>query len=257
MESKEFFSLFPEFRFEKKIEKPLELISHSNVISTNALNTVIANAIEKAKLGEAGFVKHDIFSSPALVEKVCSDDILSPICDNSYDACAPHPFKIPMKIIDRVMNNCYLGDGTVHPGDHLLFRHELCELFKCAGISMNQVKKKLFSLSLKGRAGEWYRTLKDGRSIDWEEIVPLFYSKFCPSSQVYKGRNYIYNFHPHEGESIAQAWGRLKLLMHKCPIHDLSRKIVINNFYARLSGYYKDYLDACFDGSFTSKDVDT
>jgi hypothetical protein len=65
MESKEFFSLFPEFRFEEKIEKPLELILHSNVISTNALNTIIANAIEKSKLGEASFVKHDIFSSPA------------------------------------------------------------------------------------------------------------------------------------------------------------------------------------------------
>jgi hypothetical protein len=44
--------------------------------------------------------------------------------------------------------------------------------------------------------------------------------------------------------------------MLKCPIHDLPRNIVINNFYARLSGYYKDYLDACFDGSFTSKEVD-
>jgi hypothetical protein len=31
------------------------------------------------------------------------------------------PFKIPMKIIERVMDNCYSGDGTVHPGDHLLF----------------------------------------------------------------------------------------------------------------------------------------
>jgi hypothetical protein len=57
-----------------------------------------------------------------------------------------------MKIVERAMNNCYLGDGTVHPDDHLLFIHELCELFKCAGISMNQVKKKLFSLSLKSRA---------------------------------------------------------------------------------------------------------
>jgi hypothetical protein len=81
MENKEFFSLFPEFRyevFEEKIEKPLELNSHANsVVSMNALNTVR----EKSKLGEAGFVKHDIFSSPALVEKVCSDDILSPLCD--------------------------------------------------------------------------------------------------------------------------------------------------------------------------------
>jgi hypothetical protein len=70
------------------------------------------------------------------------------------------PFKIPMKIVERVMNNCYLGDGTVHPSDHLLFIHELCELFKCAGISTNQVKRKLFSLSLKGRSAEWYKVLK-------------------------------------------------------------------------------------------------
>jgi hypothetical protein len=67
---------------------------------------------------------------------------------------------------------------------------------------MNQVKKKLFSFLLKGRAEEWYKTLKDSQSIDWEEIEPLFYSKFYPSSQVYKDRNYIYNFHLHGGESL-------------------------------------------------------
>jgi hypothetical protein len=88
------------------------------------------------------------------------------------------PFKIPMKIVERVMNNCYSGDGTIHPGDYLLFIHELCELFKCAGISSSQVKRKLFSLSLKGRATEWYRLLKDGRSIGWEEL----YLSFIPNS---------------------------------------------------------------------------
>jgi hypothetical protein len=169
MENKELYSIFPELGrevFEEKNEKPLELYLHanSNVICMNSLNTIIANAMEKSKLGEAGFDKHDIFSSPALEEKICSDDTLSPICDNSNDACDPHPFKIPMKIVERAMNNCYLGDGTVHPGDHLFFIHELCELFKCAGISTSQVKRKLFSFSLKGRATEWYKMLKDGRS---------------------------------------------------------------------------------------------
>jgi hypothetical protein len=72
------------------------------------------------------------------------------------------PFKIPMKNVERVMNNCYLGDGPIHPGDHLLFIYELCELFKCAGISTDQVKRKLFFLSLKGRAVEWYKLLKNG-----------------------------------------------------------------------------------------------
>jgi hypothetical protein len=139
-----------------------------------------------------------------------------------------------MKIVQRVLNNCYFGDGTVHPGDHLLFIHELCKLFKCAGISMDQVKRKLFSLSLKGRAAEWYKMLKNGRSMGWEEIVPLFYSKVYPPSEIHKDRNYIYNFHPYDGESIAQMWGRLKSLILKCAIHEFSSNIVINNFYARL-----------------------
>ena len=72
------------------------------------------------------------------------------------------PLKIPTKIVDRVMDNYYFGDGTVHLRDHLLFIHELCRLFKCAGITTEQVKKKLLSISLKGRAEEWYKLLKNG-----------------------------------------------------------------------------------------------
>jgi hypothetical protein len=117
----------------------LYLHANSNVISMNSLYTIIANVMEKSKLREASF--YDLFSSPSTEEKICSDETLSPICDNSNDACEPHtesiPFKIPMKIIEHVLNNCYFGDGTVHLGDHLLFIHELCKLFKCAGISMD------------------------------------------------------------------------------------------------------------------------
>ena len=117
------------------------------------------------------------------------------------------PFKIPMGIVERVMDNRSEGDGTVHPGDHLLFIHELCELFMCVGISMENVKTKLFSISLNGRAAEWYK-LKNGLSISWDEIVPLFYSKFYPPSKIHQDRNHIYNFWPHDGESIAQEIGR-------------------------------------------------
>ena len=100
----------------------------------------------------------------------------------------------------------------------------------CSSIRMDQVKRKLFSLSLRGRAAEWYKMLKNGRSIGWKEIVPLFYSKFYPPHEMHLHRNYIYNFCPRDGESIAQDWGRLKILMLKCPIHELPSNIVINIF---------------------------
>jgi hypothetical protein len=51
-------------------------------------------------------------------------------------------------------------------------------LFKCAGISSSQVKRKLFSLSLKGRAAEWYRLLKDGPSIGWRKLYLSFIPNF-------------------------------------------------------------------------------
>src|SRR4051812_45573023 len=39
--------------------------------------------------------------------------------------------------------------------------------------------------------------------------------------------------------------------MLKCPIHELSNNIIINNFYASLSLHDKDLLDASCAGSFT------
>ncbi|KAK1648581.1 hypothetical protein QYE76_066386 [Lolium multiflorum] len=118
-------------------------------------------------------------------------------------------------------------------------------------IAMNEVRKKLFTISLSGKAAHWYKLLKNGDSLDWEDIVPLFYSKFYPPSEIHKDRNRIYNFWPHDGESIAQAWGRLKSLMLKCPIHELPGNVIIDNFYARLSFQDKTLLDTSCSGSFT------
>ncbi|KAK1632088.1 hypothetical protein QYE76_006403 [Lolium multiflorum] len=152
--------------------------------------------------------------------------------------------------------------GVLRPAEAVTLRlleRDIFDLFLpefdkpwCAGISMDEVKKKLFSMSLSGKAAHWYKLLKDERSLDWKDIVPLFYSKFYPPSEIHKDRNHIYNFWPHDGESIAQAWERLKSLMLKCPNHELPGNIIIDNFYARLSFQDKTLLDTTCSGSFTS-----
>ena len=60
---RELYSMFPELGhevFEEKIKKPMELYLHANrnVISMNYLNTIIANVMEKSKLGEAVFYEN-------------------------------------------------------------------------------------------------------------------------------------------------------------------------------------------------------
>ena len=73
--------------FEEKIKKPMELYLHnnhysSNVISMNSLDTIIANAMENPKLGEAGFDECDIFSPLTIEEKVYYDHDMPPIYDD-------------------------------------------------------------------------------------------------------------------------------------------------------------------------------
>ena len=73
---------------------------------------------------------------------------------------------------------------------------------------------------------------------------------------VHRDRNYIYNFWPREGESIAQAWGRLKSMLYSCPNHELSREMIIQNFYARLSLNNRSMLDTSCTGSFMMKTIE-
>ena len=79
--------------FEEKIKKPMELYLHnnhdsSNVISIHSLNTIIANAMESSKLGEAGFDENIIFNPLALEEEIRFDDTFPLIYDDYNDGCA-------------------------------------------------------------------------------------------------------------------------------------------------------------------------
>ena len=65
---------------------------------------------------------------------------------------------------------------------------------------------------------------------------------------VHRDQNYIYNFWPREGESIALACGRLKAMLCSCPNHELSREIIIQKFYARISRNDQTMLDTSCAG---------
>ena len=73
---------------------------------------------------------------------------------------------------------------------------------------------------------------------------------------VHRDRNYIYNFWPREGEIIALTWWRLNSILYSCPNHELSREIIIQNFYAPLSHDDQSMLDTSCTGSFINKTIE-
>ena len=90
--------------------------------------------------------------------------------------------------------------------------------------------KKVFPLSLKGKALAWYRLCDDIGSWNYNRLKLEFHQKFYHMHLVHRDRNYIYNFWPREGESITQAWGGLSQCYIHAPIMSSQEKLLFRIF---------------------------
>ena len=61
-------------------------------------------------------------------------------------------------------------------------------LFKLAGVTMEFVMKKLFSISLKDKASYWYKLLDNSDLLEWPELMSLYYAKFYPLRETHQDR---------------------------------------------------------------------
>ena len=133
-------------------------------------------------------------------------------------------------MIEKLLANPFTGDGTIHLDENLIYVDEGCGLFKLAGLPEDDVKKKLFPLSLKGKALIWYRLCDDIGSWNWNRLKLEFHQKNYHMHLVHRDRNYIYNFWSREGESIAQAWGGLIQCYIHAPIMSSQEKLLFITF---------------------------
>ena len=133
-------------------------------------------------------------------------------------------------MIEKLLANPFTGDGTLHHDLHLIYVDEVCGLFKLAGLPEDEVKKKVFPLSLKGKALTWYRLCDDIGSWNYNRLKLEFHQTFYPMHLAHRDRNYIYNFWPGEGESIAQAWGGLSQCYIHAPIMSSQEKLLFRIF---------------------------
>ena len=82
-------------------------------------------------------------SSPRPVEQIIAPQPTKPIEDENV------PFEVPSGMLEKLLANPIVVDGTKHPDEHLIYVHEVCGLFKLASIPDDVVKKKVFPLSLR------------------------------------------------------------------------------------------------------------
>ena len=92
-------------------------------------------------------------SSPRLEEQRVTPQPTTPI-ENIF-------YEILSGMIEKLLANPYAGDGTEHPDMHLIYVEQIYGLFKLAGLPGDEVKKKVFALSLKVKPLTWYNLCDD------------------------------------------------------------------------------------------------
>ena len=103
-------------------------------------------------------------SSPRPVEQRVAPQPTEPTENENENAC----FEVPSGMIEKLLANPFLGDGTKHPNEHLIYVDQVFGLFKLAGIPDDVVKRKVFPLSLKGDALTLYRLCDDTGSWNYK-----------------------------------------------------------------------------------------
>ena len=131
-------------------------------------------------------------SSPHLVEQRVAPQTTEPIENET-------PFEFPSGMMEKLLANPFLGDGTKHSDEHLIYVDGVCGLFKLAGVPGDVINKKVFPLSLKEDALTWYRLCDYMGSWNYKRLKLEFHQKFYPMHLLYRDRNYIYNLWPREG----------------------------------------------------------
>ena len=102
-----------------------------------AISGTVAGEVRLASISLDSAIKsfRFLFSLVRLIENynlnslLRGDHFTTPVVEKSPPPTECIPFKIPLGIIEKVMNDRYAGDGTVHPSVHPLKLRELCEFF--------------------------------------------------------------------------------------------------------------------------------
>ena len=60
-------------------------------------------------------------------------------------------YEIPSGMIEQLLANPYVGDGTEHPDMHLIYVEQICGLFKFVGLRGDEVMKRVFPVIFEGK----------------------------------------------------------------------------------------------------------
>ena len=103
------------------------------------------------------------------------------------------------------------------------------------GVDHNVIKLKLFPLSLRDKARNWFNNLMPGSIDSRGALVEVFLTKFFPPQLTSQFRAAITQFRQGDQEMLYDAWDRFKEFLRKCPQHWYELSAQVQIFYNGLN----------------------
>nr|GEX36108.1 reverse transcriptase domain-containing protein [Tanacetum cinerariifolium] len=135
-------------------------------------------------------------------------------------------------MIQQVQNSCQFhglpGDDANKHLDKFL---HVTQSIKVNGVIDDALRLYLFPHSLTHHATAWFDCFPRNSIITFEQMAKMFLGKYFPPSMVTKLRNEITNFRQCPDDSLFKAWELYKLLIDRCPNHNMLPITQIDTFY--------------------------
>nr|GEV57557.1 reverse transcriptase domain-containing protein [Tanacetum cinerariifolium] len=163
-------------------------------------------------------------------------------------------FGLKNDMIQQVQNSCQfhglLGNDANKHLDKFL---HVTQSIKVNGVIDDTLRLYLFSHTLTHHATTWFDRLPRNSINTFEQMAKMFLEKYFPPSMVMKLRNEITNFRQRPDESLFEAWEHYKLLIDRCPNHNMLPVTQIDTFYNGLTLRHRDNINAAAGGTFMKR----
>jgi len=80
---------------------------------------------------------------------------------------------------------------------------------------------RLFPFSLAGKAKEWLKFHPNQSLTSWNDMEEKFLHRFFPLSRFIKAKSNISTFRQGSDQAFCDAWECFKVMLRRCPNHDL------------------------------------
>ncbi|GJZ81854.1 hypothetical protein Tco_0646848 [Tanacetum coccineum] len=102
----------------------------------------------------------------------------------SYLSITNNDIKINLskEFLEKLQKNTYHGWIDKDVIDHIAMVLEIVYLIRVPGMNSQQLRMKIFPLSLTDEARQWWINQGEGKIEVWEELVEKFFCKFYPDS---------------------------------------------------------------------------